>query len=127
MTDSHQFGFEKGKFMAKDDYYVVVYQILSYLYSQLKKGEPVIGARISDKSDLFSINRKYWTYIIVNMYGQGFIDGLSIVPLDGGDYVIGALDDCYITPKGIDYLTDNSFLKKATSFLKSVKAIVPFV
>ena len=113
--------------MAKDDYYVVVYQILSYLYSQLKKGEPILGVRISDKSDLFSINTKYWKYIIVNMYQQGFIDGLSILPIDGGDYVIGALDSCYITPVGIDYLTDNSFLKKATSFLKNVKAIVPFV
>ena len=112
--------------MAKDDYYVVVYQILSYLYSQLKKGEPILGVRISDKSDLFSINAKYWKYIIVNMYQQGFIDGLSILPIDGGDYVIGALDSCYITPVGIDYLTDNGFLKKATSFLKDLKAIVPF-
>ncbi len=27
--------------MAKDDYHVIVYQILSYLYVQLKSGKPV--------------------------------------------------------------------------------------
>lgn len=27
--------------MAKDDYYVIVYKILAYLYVQLKKGESV--------------------------------------------------------------------------------------
>ncbi|WP_390904730.1 YjcQ family protein [Peptoniphilus equinus] len=32
-----------------------------------------------------------------------------------------------ITPLGIDYLTDNSFLNKAKDFLKDIKAIVPFV
>ncbi len=27
--------------MSKDDYPVIVYQILTYLYTQLKKGEPI--------------------------------------------------------------------------------------
>lgn len=27
--------------MAKDDYHVIIYQILSYLYVQLKSGKPV--------------------------------------------------------------------------------------
>ena len=31
------------KFMARDDYHVIVYQILAYLYTQLKAGEPVNG------------------------------------------------------------------------------------
>ena len=33
--------------MAKDDYHVIVYQILSYLYTCLKKDLPVNGENIS--------------------------------------------------------------------------------
>lgn len=37
------------------------------------------------------------------------------------------LDDCMITPTGIEYLTDNAFIAKAKDFLKDVKAIAPFI
>ena len=33
--------------MARDDYHVIVYQILSYLYQRLKKGEQVDAKMIS--------------------------------------------------------------------------------
>ena len=59
--------------MARDDYHVIVYQILAYLYQQLKKGEPIDGKQISMNSDFFSINERYWKYIIVNMYNEGLI------------------------------------------------------
>lgn len=37
------------------------------------------------------------------------------------------LENIRITPLGIEYLTDNDFLKKARDFLKDIKAIVPFI
>lgn len=37
------------------------------------------------------------------------------------------LENAQITPKGIEYLTDNSFMEKAKNLLKDVKSIVPFV
>ena len=36
------------------------------------------------------------------------------------------LDACRITPIGIEYLCDNSFMEKAKKFLKDIKEITPF-
>ena len=43
-----------------------------------------------------------------------------------GKYVIG-LEHIYITPKGIEYLMDNSFLKKVQRFAKELKEMTPFI
>lgn len=117
--------------MAKDDYHVVVYQILSYLYMQLKKGSTVDTLYISSDSPYYRINEKYWEYIIRNLCQDGYIEGVSVKVqhyTDGQTEVqIYGLDECQITPKGIEYLSDNSFMNKAKEFFKDAKSIVPFV
>lgn len=115
--------------MAKDDYYVVVYQILSYLYQRLKKGEDVDPRQISVKSDFFRINKRYWSYIMVNMYRQGLIDGLVIHDdIDNVGPIITALERCTITPAGIAFLTENSTMEKAKRFFLEAKDfLVPFL
>ena len=110
--------------MAKDDYYVIVYQILSYLYKCLKNGEKVDGNMISHESELFVINEKYWEYIMANMVEQGFIRGITIKKSPGQVY-ISRLDHCEITPDGIDYLCDNSRIKRAYEFAKDILDILP--
>lgn len=47
--------------MAKDDYFVIVYKILSYLYVKLKSGEDVNPNMITHDNQLLQINRKYIT------------------------------------------------------------------
>lgn len=119
--------------MAKDDYPVIVYQILAYLYSCLKKGEPVEPDKISANSDYFkvnqqTINQRYWEYIMYQLSKTGMIEGVTLMEVDNRQYPVPVRwDDCMITPKGIEYLTDNSFLRKAEEFLKEIKAIVPFI
>lgn len=113
--------------MVKDDYHVIVYQILAYLYTKLKEGEPIDPDMIRHDSDYLKINEKYWIYIIVNMINQGLITGPVISRTWGSEIMISALERTQITPAGIEYLCDNSFLEKARRFLKDVKAIVPFV
>ena len=49
--------------MAKDDYHVIVYKILAYLYMQLKKGENIDPEYLMYDGPLFQIDRKYWVYI----------------------------------------------------------------
>lgn len=113
--------------MAKDDYYVIVYQILSYLYMQLKKGEEIEAEKLLHNGTLFQINYNYWVYIIVNMLDQGFIRGVSNPKVGNGYYIKEQLKNIEITPKGIEYLCDNSFIEKAKQYLKDVKDIVPFI
>ena len=59
--------------MAKDDYFVIVYQILSYLYQRLKRGESVDARMISAESDLYTIPRSYWAlYYGKPRWGEDF-------------------------------------------------------
>ena len=113
--------------MAKDDYHVIVYQILAYLYQRLKKGESVEEAMLLHDSPLFKINKRYWAYIIYHMSLSGLIEGVAFINLDGLETPYAArVQDARITPAGIEYLCDNSFMEKAKAFLKDIKEIVPF-
>lgn len=114
--------------MAKDDYHVIVYQILAYLYQRLKKGEQVQPSFLEYDSPLFDkINKQYWSYIMYHMADMQLIEGIVLVELDGLDVPYAtSLEFCKITPKGIEYLCDNSFMEKAKNFLKDLKEIVPF-
>lgn len=86
--------------MARDDYYVIVYKILSYLYQCLK-----LGKKIDEE------------YISNVQYDRTWC----------GEIIISNLDQAQITPKGIEYLDDNSLMEKAKKFLKETKEIMPFI
>ena len=113
--------------MAKDDYYVIAYKILAYLYMQLKKGEAVDGEMLKCDGELFQINRTYWTYIINNMIDQGYIRGISEAARINADLIERQLSSCEITPKGIDYMFDNTLMARAKQFLKDIKDVTPFL
>ena len=113
--------------MARDDCYVIVYQILAYLYTQLKAGDPVDPQLLRHDSKYLNINEAYWLYIMEHLLGDGYIENITITHAWGHQAIINNLGSCRITPRGIAYLCDNSFIEKAKQFLKDVKAIVPFV
>ena len=113
--------------MSKDDYYVIVYKILAYLYVQLKNGDDIDIQVIKHDGLLFKISEKYWTYIIVHLYQDGYIENVTINKPWGNVSVIENIDDIQITQKGIDYLLNNSLLEKAKEFLKDIKEITPFI
>lgn len=112
--------------MAKDDYYVIVYQILAYLYRCLKEGENVDQAMLKWDSPIIKINQRYWAYIIEHMLKEGFIEHAQLNFAMGHILVDANLSNCMITPKGIEYLCENSTIKKAYKFLKEIKSITPF-
>ncbi len=113
--------------MAKDDYFVIVYQILAYLYQCLKSGKNIEPRKLQYCGELFSIKENYWRYIIFHMQQSGLIEGVEFVT-DGYMTIpyVGNLEGCMITPDGIEYLCDNSFMEKAKKFLKTAKEITPF-
>ena len=113
--------------MARDDYHVVVYQILSYLYQQLKQGNEIDVSLIKHDSKYLQINRKYWKYVIISLFNEGYIKGVVIDEDIDENLEIYNLDKCEITPKGIGYLTDNSTIEKAKRFMKDLKDILLFV
>lgn len=109
--------------MARDDYFVIVYQVLKYLYDCLKRGEKPEAIRL--QASYYSIPGNYWEYIIVNLSEEGYITGLMIQPSKDG-LAFGDLQDMIITPKGIEYLFENTMIEKVKRTLKDVKEMVPF-
>ncbi|MFM9413331.1 YjcQ family protein [Peptococcus simiae] len=117
--------------MAKDDYHVIVYYLLSYLYDCLKKGRPVDKSIIRLEAYPEEIDPDYYRYILEHLLKDGLIEGVSIheVPILGQRNAsqLRGLDNMRITPAGIAYLQENSFMKKAYETLKALKDIMPFI
>ena len=111
--------------MAKDDYFVIVYKILAYLYMQLKSGQPVDGAMLAAHGGLFDINDAYHAYIVSSLLDEGYITGPRTKALGGKEFL--DLSQCQITPHGIEYIFENSLFEKAKQFLKDVKDVTPFI
>lgn len=107
--------------MAKDDYFVLVYKILAYLYTCLKEGTPPNPEMLPANSSFLNINDVYWTYIMDNLQKQGLICGLVISPAWGSRIVVSGLENCQITPDGIAYLFENDLLSRAKELLKILR------
>ncbi len=107
--------------MAKNDYFVIAYRILAYLYACLKAGEKANVEVIS--AEKLGIHNRYWTNILIMLYEGGYISGISVY------YVCAEKDikilDINITQKGIEFLQENSSMAKAKEFLKTLKEIIP--
>lgn len=113
--------------MSKDDYHVIVYRVLLYFYDCLKKGVEPNAEELNQIALLAEVNERYWHYILKSLMDYQFIEGAIRIKTDNSYERITHLECANITPLGIEYLTDNSFMAKVKDFLKEAKAIAPFV
>jgi hypothetical protein len=105
--------------MSKDDYFVIACKVLCYLYDCLKSGKPVDVNFLSNKNKTFAVNDSYWDYIISTMAEEGYIKNVRICEMD--DSLLVSYDkDIKITPAGIEYLHENSMMKKALKVLEKI-------
>lgn len=110
--------------MAKDDYFVIAYRIMTYLYACLKSGEQPDFNNI--RADALDISQNYWEYIIRHLYEDGYIEGVSLIPMVVRSTPEIKLNmDSMITPQGIDFLQNDSAMSRARDFLKTLKETIP--
>lgn len=111
--------------MAKDDYYVIVGRILVYLYQRLKKKTDKGIEYLQPNTKDFPIDEEYFNYVIEHMVKQGLIEGVKVTRAWGGDVVSTLVtESTRITPAGIDYLQDNSKIRKAISLIPQAASIM---
>ncbi len=111
--------------MARDDYFVIVYKILIYLYECLKKGKTPDTYNIIT-AESYGIVESYFEYIISEMLNSGYIRGVSVFNAVGKNTpYIKITESLTITPKGIEYLQNNSTIARIKTFLKEIKETVP--
>lgn len=110
--------------MAKDDYFVLVYKLLGYLYKCLRKEERPSLEIISPNTKDFPISEEYFTYMLDHLLSDGYIEGLARVNRIGNAPKFKETTGIQITPKGIEYLQENSTMKKVAELLGNAGEIV---
>lgn len=99
--------------MAKNDYDYIVFKILTYLYTCLKRqnsfNEEVFRGMIITKT----VQEGYMIDILRMMESEGLIEGLTFIKAWGNEYVMaGSLKDVRITSEGVRYVLNNDKMKK---------------
>lgn len=111
--------------MARDDYFVLAYRILAYLYACVKEGAEPDMEYLSYKDPHFDVHEGYWNYVIKHLYRDGHIYGIALVPLIGSKEPGIKYRKLEITPEGIRFLQENPTMSKAADFLRTLKDITP--
>lgn len=111
--------------MAKDDYYTIVTKILVYLYNRLKGKTGVKPENyLIPLTEDFPINEEYFDYVMRHMIKQGLIEGLRIRDIEGKALITGSMENVAITPAGIDFMIDNSKVRKIAAAIPQAAAIM---
>lgn len=105
--------------MAKDDYFVLAAKILAYLYMRLRGKEKKDISYLSPKTKDFPIEEDYFEYVLLQLEKQGYIEKLYVQKYWGGQ-IVKVTEDLQITPDGIEYLQENSMMKKVFSTVKDL-------
>lgn len=103
--------------MGKDDYFVLVYKLLRYLYRCLKEDTPASWEVVAPNTKQFPIGQEYFTYLLSHLLADGYIEGVAEVKRLGGSVRFKETRGLAITPKGIGYLEENSTMKRVGEFL----------
>jgi hypothetical protein len=112
--------------MAQDDMHVVMYKILAYLYSCMKKGEQPVERHYAHDGDVLSIPYQYWASVMAELSEGGYVKGVTVIEAWGGDRIVRCPSPS-ITMKGVEFLQENSTMRKAANFLKETKSMLPFI
>ena len=99
------------------DNFKAVYKILSALEKAMDYPEFDIN---DVGSEALGVSEERWARYIEMMVDVGYIKGVSIKR-----DITGATRDVRITLKGLEYLQENSMMKKVYNAVKGIKDITP--
>ena len=105
--------------LAKNDYFVVMYRLMMYLYNCLKNDQQVDLSKITP--EYLGINARYFQYILINLVNDGYLMKDSTYEDMNG---LNITQDIMISPKGIAYLYENSTIAKVKRSIKGLSDIV---
>lgn len=111
--------------MASDDYFVVVYKLLSYYYTIMKKGIPVRQEEID--AIKLGINQPYLLDVYRNMLSEGYLTGTTVETDGTGISYLDDINNVRITTKGVEYIVENSIMKKIGNTLSQLKTWLPYI
>ena len=105
--------------MAKNDYYVIVYRVLMYLYNCLRQDEVVDMQKLTP--EYLHINQRYFEHIFDTLNDEGLILNKAYYEDMLGKHLES---DIMISPKGISFLHENSTIDKVKKSVKEIAVII---
>lgn len=102
------------------DNFRTIYRILHYLETAMDYDEPDMD-RISAKTLGITDNR--WIAIMEQLVSYGYIDGVSVKRSADGAVTISECNP-RITIDGLEYLAENSLMRKAANMAKGIVEII---
>lgn len=99
----------------------IIYKILKILEGAMDK-EEFDKELISHES--LGISEPLWCNIIKMLVDNGYIEGVFVLKAFGGRVPAIKMDTPCITLKGLEYLEENSLMKKASNLAKGIIDVV---
>lgn len=113
-----------AKAMSNKSFFSVAYKILTYLkYCYENSVDPDTDVL---KESTFGIGQKQFYKTLEMLQSDGYLKGLEVVQTFGGT-VYSGLDKIEITIAGLQYLEENSMMRKAYKLYKEVKDWLPII
>lgn len=109
--------------MARDDMHVVMYTILKYLYDCLKGGVRPDVSKFS--ATALGINDLYWEAIVADLVNRGYVRGVTVYHSQDRDRV--QMINPSVTIEGVEFMMENSLMRRALDFLTETKSAIPFI
>ncbi len=103
------------------DNFIIIYKILKALERAMDLEEFDISL-IS--AETLGISQNRWNALMEMLAEAGYVKGVSEISSIGGSSV-RISEDFGITLKGLEYLNENSFMKKAANIARGVKETIP--
>lgn len=110
--------------MSTKDYNKIVFAILQELFSSKEEGHRIDIRAIG--AERFNISPSYLISILSDLMNEGYIRGFKIIETKSGRIVDG-YGKTEITMKGIEYLQENSIMKKVYKSLKELRDWFPII
>lgn len=97
--------------MAPDDYSVVVYKVLSYLYECIRGG---VAPNVEKAREVAKVEEVYFDSVVGYLVSKGYAAGGCIRDMNGTVISISSLS---VTLDGVEFLEENSKMRKVREFL----------
>lgn len=104
------------------DNFKVIYKILKVLEKYMDH-ETVPLELISNEA--LGISKERWSRLMKMLVDNGLVEGVRNIEFDGQTVPMIKLNNPSITLKGLEYLEENSLMKRAAAVAKGIKDIVP--
>lgn len=110
--------------MARDDYFRLVYIVLKTIEKNMKAG--VITSTEEISHEALEIPYVYWASIMEELVRKDLVKGVDIIHGKGtGVPCVPSIRRPELTFEGMEFLQNNSAMKKIQEALKSMKAVIP--